>query len=51
MDWAAGIGYLDIVQWSHFNRSEGCSSNAMAWASKKGHLDVVKWLINRLADQ
>ena len=44
MDWSARNGYLDIVQWLHFNRSEGCSHNAMDDAALRGHLDIVKWL-------
>ena len=48
MDWAAEGGHLDIVQWLHFNRSEGCTTSAMDLAARNGHLDVVKWLhLNR----
>ena len=35
---------LDVVEWLHFNISEGCSTNAMDIASRNGYLDIVKWL-------
>ena len=44
MDWAARNGYLDIVQWLHFNRSEGCTTSAMDFAAEFGHIDIVQWL-------
>jgi Ankyrin repeats (3 copies) len=44
MDWSALDGYLEVVQFLHFDRQEGCTQNAMNWAAEKGHLDVVKFL-------
>ena len=44
MDWAASKGHLDVVQWLHHNRTEGCTKYAMNCAAMNGHLDVVKWL-------
>lgn len=44
MDSAASNGHLEIVQWLHTNRSEGCTAAAMDGAAKNGHFDVVKWL-------
>ncbi|KAL3657617.1 hypothetical protein V7S43_017421 [Phytophthora oleae] len=44
MDAAALRGHLEVVQWLHENRSEGCSVHAMDSAAAGGHLDVVKWL-------
>ena len=44
MVFAAQCGHLDIVQWLHFNGTEGCSTYAMDWAARRGHLDIVKWL-------
>ncbi|OQR87208.1 hypothetical protein THRCLA_22927 [Thraustotheca clavata] len=32
-------GYLDIVQYLHENRSEGCTQNAMKAAAENGHLN------------
>ena len=44
MDLAASRRHLDVVQWLHDNRTEGCSSDAMNYSARNGHLDVVKWL-------
>lgn len=44
MDLAARYGHLDVVQWLHEHRSEGCSKYAMNWAAAFGHLDVVQFL-------
>ena len=44
MDSTAGEGHLDIVQWLHHNRTEGCTIAAMDNAAGEGHLDIVQWL-------
>jgi ankyrin repeat protein len=44
MDWAAGIGHLEVVKWLHENRQEGCTKTAMDAAAWNGHLEVIKWL-------
>ncbi|KAG6973420.1 hypothetical protein JG688_00003547 [Phytophthora aleatoria] len=44
MDRAAGNGHLEMAEWLHRNRSEGCSTKAMDLAAANGHLKVVKWL-------
>lgn len=44
MDSAAFSGHLQIVQWLHANRSEGCSTHAMDSAAACGHLEIIKWL-------
>ena len=44
MNWAAENGHLDIVQWLHTNRNEGCTKYAMDVALSNGHLDVLQWL-------
>ncbi|GMF40850.1 unnamed protein product [Phytophthora fragariaefolia] len=44
MDGAAARGRLDIMQWLHDNRSEGCSTEACMAAAANGSLKVVKWL-------
>jgi hypothetical protein len=41
---AATYGHLEMVQWLHANRSEGCTTWAMDWAAEKGHLEMVQWL-------
>ncbi|POM74756.1 Hypothetical protein PHPALM_8237, partial [Phytophthora palmivora] len=41
---AAGNGHLNVVQWLHENRSEGCTSAAMDSAAKRGNWDILKWL-------
>ncbi|EGZ18343.1 hypothetical protein PHYSODRAFT_499139, partial [Phytophthora sojae] len=44
MDGAAARGRLDIMQWLHDTRSEGCSTEACMAAATNGYLEVVKWL-------
>ncbi|WBR14811.1 Ankyrin repeat protein [Pandoravirus kuranda] len=44
MDDAAAGGHLDIVQFLHANRCEGCTKDAMDGAATAGHLAVVRWL-------
>lgn len=44
MDYAAENGYLEMVQWLHTNRSEGCTTRAMNKAAKNGNLEMVRWL-------
>ncbi|KAJ8531658.1 hypothetical protein ON010_g14304 [Phytophthora cinnamomi] len=44
MDGAAARGRLDILQWLHDNRSEGCSTTAFLGAAAHDHLDVLRWL-------
>ncbi|RLN98927.1 hypothetical protein BBJ28_00014959 [Nothophytophthora sp. Chile5] len=44
MDSAASNGHLEMVQWLHANRSEGCTTDAMHDAAANGHLEVVQWL-------
>lgn len=39
MDWAAGEGHLEIVEWIHGNRKEGGSYFAMDLASKYEHFE------------
>ncbi|KAL4133930.1 hypothetical protein PRIC2_004245 [Phytophthora ramorum] len=51
MDGAAARGRLDIMQWLHDNRTEGCSTEACLAAAMGGHLDVVKWLSEFYPDE
>jgi hypothetical protein len=44
MNEAAGNGHLEMVQWLHFNRTEGCTTSAMNLAVENSHLEVIKWL-------
>jgi hypothetical protein len=44
MDAAAANGHLEVVQFLHENRTEGCSTRAMNQAARNGHLNIVKWL-------
>lgn len=45
MDLAAEYGHLEIVKWLHKNRSEGCSTEAIAKAAAGGHLQVVEFFM------
>lgn len=35
---------MDIVEWLHRNRTEGCTEEAMDLAAQGGHFDVVVFL-------
>lgn len=41
MDEASKNGYLEVVQWLHQNRQEGCTGGAMDMAASHGHLEVL----------
>ena len=48
MDNAAESGYLEVIQFLHFNRSEGCSTGAMNQAAQFGQLETIIWMhLNR----
>ncbi|EFA75794.1 hypothetical protein PPL_10849 [Heterostelium album PN500] len=40
----AGNGSLDVIQFLHFNRTDGCTAQAMVNAASKGNLAVVQFL-------
>jgi hypothetical protein len=42
--WAAYKGHLEVVEWLHKNRKEGCPTWAMEFAARYGHLKVVEFL-------
>lgn len=44
MDDDAANGYLDIDQFLHEIRREGCSTSTMDGAAFSDHLDVIQWL-------
>ncbi len=44
MNNAAKHGHLNLVQWLHENRREGCTDWAVVIAAQNGHLEVVQWL-------
>ncbi|KAG2808913.1 hypothetical protein PC111_g16293 [Phytophthora cactorum] len=44
MDGAAANGRLDVVQWLHDHRSEGCSAAAKDKAVANSHLKMAEWL-------
>ncbi|KAL3663193.1 hypothetical protein V7S43_011603 [Phytophthora oleae] len=44
MDAAAAHSHLDVVQWLHFNCSQGCTTTAIDLSAYNGHLETVKWL-------
>ncbi|KAG6574746.1 Ankyrin repeat protein [Phytophthora cinnamomi] len=45
MDNAASYGHLEVIQWLHANRSEGCSQSAVVNAINAGHEHVARWLV------
>jgi hypothetical protein len=45
MDGACASGYLAVVKWLHYNRSEGCTPQALRNAVQGGYLSIVKWLL------
>jgi hypothetical protein len=44
MDWAAKCGRMEMLEWLHSNRSEGCTTGAMDSAAEEGNFEIVKWL-------
>ncbi|AJF97322.1 ankyrin repeat protein [Pandoravirus inopinatum] len=44
MDWAASNGHLKIVEFLHWNRTEGCTTSAMDGAAEDGHIEIVEFL-------
>lgn len=44
MNLAAAKGHLDVIQWLHENRTEGCTRRAMEDAAYHGHVEVVQYL-------
>jgi Ankyrin repeats (3 copies) len=43
MDRAVRFRRLDILQWLHAHRREGCSSDAVTTAARLGFVDVLEW--------
>ncbi|CAI5744007.1 unnamed protein product [Peronospora destructor] len=41
---AAAGGHIDVVQWLHKNRTEGCTTEAIDTAAAGGHLATFQWL-------
>ncbi|KAG7383920.1 hypothetical protein PHYPSEUDO_003213 [Phytophthora pseudosyringae] len=46
MDGAAARGRLDILQWLHDSRPEGCSAESFIAAASNDYPDVLQWLIH-----
>jgi hypothetical protein len=44
MNYAALFGHLNVIEFLHENRPEGCTSSAMDSAAMFGHLGIVKFL-------
>lgn len=44
MDFAAIYGWLDMIQFLHFNTNAPCTTTAIDKAAMNGHLEVVKFL-------
>ncbi len=36
---------LLIVKWLHYNRTEGCTTEAMDWAAYNGNMTGLEWLL------
>ncbi|KAI8926373.1 hypothetical protein BC831DRAFT_456489, partial [Entophlyctis helioformis] len=45
MDNASVCEHLQIVEWLHSNRTEGCTTEAIDSAARQGYLEIVKWLL------
>eukprot|EP01133_Synstelium_polycarpum_P015637 gene15637-18578_t len=50
MDGAARGGHLSTVSYLHFQRTEGCTENALKWAASGGHYHVVEFLLDNRTD-
>eukprot|EP01133_Synstelium_polycarpum_P013428 gene13428-15824_t len=46
MKFAARGGKLNVIQYLHYNRTEGCTTDAMDDACSSGYLEVVEYLHN-----
>jgi hypothetical protein len=44
MNNAAEMGHLEVIEFLHKNRTEGCTTFAMNAAAEYGHLEIVKYL-------
>ena len=44
MDWAAYNSHLEVIEWLHNNRTEGCTINIIYWIIRIGYLKIIKWL-------
>nr|KAJ3415137.1 hypothetical protein HK105_001583 [Polyrhizophydium stewartii] len=44
MDQAAGAGHLEVLEFLHHNRAEGCTTAAMDRAAENGHVGVLEFL-------
>jgi hypothetical protein len=47
MNRASENGHLKVVEFLHYNRTEGCTTKAMDYASKNGHLKVIEFFHNK----
>ena len=45
MDWGAAMNHLDVVQWLHTHRSEGCTHLAIDTAVFNNHNSMAVWLL------
>eukprot|EP01132_Coremiostelium_polycephalum_P007534 gene7534-9259_t len=50
MDRASGYGYIEIVKFLHFNRTEGCGRYAFWEACEKNHYLIVEFLLKNNRD-
>lgn len=48
MDGAAGRGHLQVVEWLHDNRSEGCTTRAQ---DDTHSMEVLKWLLGHRSEE
>ncbi|OWY97696.1 hypothetical protein PHMEG_00031714 [Phytophthora megakarya] len=44
IDGAVETGYIEVVKWLRYNRTEGCTKKAMDNALRRGFLEIAKWL-------
>ncbi|KAF0717458.1 Aste57867_2273 [Aphanomyces stellatus] len=51
MDLAASHGHLDVVNWLHTHRSEGCTVYAMDAAATNNHMAVVQFLFSHRTER
>jgi hypothetical protein len=41
---------MEVVEWLHHNRTEGCTYEAVSDAAKNGYLDIVEFLVQHRKD-
>lgn len=50
MNLTAAKGHLDVIQWLHEHRTEGCTEEAVNGAAANGRIHIVRWLLENRSE-